>query len=75
MQCSKCKKTIAREDNLKKHKCKPDVFGKETICFPDSNETAPDDVITEQPTDKAPADVLPSEAPPADESSTEKIDV
>ena len=64
MQCSKCKKTFARADNLKRHKCKLD---QETACSSDSKEAAPDDVTKEQPTKKTLVNMFPGEASFADE--------
>ena len=75
VQCLKCWKTFTRVDKLKKHGCKLDVFDKETVCLPDSNEAAPDDVTTEideQPTDKGPADVFPDKAYSIDKLLTKK---
>ena len=71
MQYSKCTKTFARADYLKKHDCKL-VLDQETGCLSNSNQAAPDDVTTKQPTDKAPVHMLPGKTPRLDQPHTKK---
>ena len=65
MQCSKCKKTFTRADNLKKHKCRL-VLDQETGRLSDSNEASSNDVTTEQLTNKALVNIFPRKTSPLD---------
>ena len=71
MQCSKCKKTFARADNLRRHKCK---LAQETGRLPDLNEACSKDVITEKmfPGKAARLDATPTNDKSFDEPPTKK---
>ena len=69
MQCSKCKKTFARGDNLKRHKCK---LVQETGCLPDSNEAPLKDVTTKQLSEKTLVNMFPGDVSSIDEPPAKK---